>query len=67
LQHLQITIGVTKSRDRPAADVTLDADGFAFLVVDEIDSGSRMINGRPSRISNFILMLLPTTCSGGMP
>ena len=30
-------------------------------------SGRRTSTGLPSRSSNFVLMLLPTTCSGGMP
>ena len=30
-------------------------------------SGRRTITGPSSRISNTVRMLLPTTCSGGMP
>ena len=37
LQHLEIAVGVAERRDRPAADVLVDADRLAGLVVDEID------------------------------
>ena len=45
----------------------LDADGFAGLVVDEVDLRQLHEHRLPSRSSNFVLMLLPMTCSGGMP
>ena len=35
MEHLQVAIGVTKGGDGAAADVALDADGFAFLVIVE--------------------------------
>ena len=37
LQHLQVAVGVAEGGDRPAADVLVDADGLAGLVVDEVD------------------------------
>jgi hypothetical protein len=37
LEHLQIAVGVAEGGDGTAADVLLDADGFAFLVVNKID------------------------------
>ena len=38
LEHLEVTIGVARGEDRAAADVLLNADGFAVLVVDEVES-----------------------------
>lgn len=35
LQHLLVAVGVAKCSDRAAADVLVDADGFAGAVVDE--------------------------------
>lgn len=37
LQHLQVAVGVAERIDGATADVALNADGFAFLVVYEID------------------------------
>ena len=37
LQHLQITIRVAEGGDGAAADMLVDADGFACFVVDEVD------------------------------
>ena len=67
LQHLQIAIRVAERGDGAAADPALDGDGLAFLVVDELDLGTLIRTGLPSRISNFNLPTLPITCSGGMP
>src|SRR5882724_641188 len=39
LQHFEIAVGVTKSRDRTAADMLVDTDWLSRLVVDEIDLG----------------------------
>ena len=36
-EHLQVAVGVAEGGDRAAADVLLDADGLAGLVVDEVD------------------------------
>jgi hypothetical protein len=36
LQHFQITVGIAERGDRPAADMFVDADWLAGLVVDEI-------------------------------
>jgi hypothetical protein len=38
--------------------------GLPALSSTKLISGSRT-TGLPSRSSNFVLMLLPTTCSGG--
>ena len=67
LQHLQVAVGVAERGDRAAADVLVDADGLALLSSMKFNSGRRTSTGLPSRISNLVLMLLPTTCSGGMP
>jgi len=37
LQHLQVAVGITESHYRTAADVFIDANRFAGLVVDEVD------------------------------
>ena len=37
LEHLEVAVGVAERRDRPAADLLLDADRLAGLVVDEVD------------------------------
>jgi hypothetical protein len=34
---VQIAIGMTLGKDRPATDMTIDADRFAHFVVDEND------------------------------
>jgi hypothetical protein len=47
--------------------VRVDADGLAGLVVDEVDLGLAADDGPSGVISNSVLMLEPTTCSGGMP
>jgi hypothetical protein len=68
LEHLQVAVGVAERENRASADVALDADGLAGLVVDEVDL--RAVcgpPGHPAVISNWVLMLEPTTCSGGMP
>jgi hypothetical protein len=36
LEHLKITVGVAERGNGAAADVLLDADGFAGFVVDEV-------------------------------
>src|SRR5205814_2115846 len=41
--------------------------GLPVLSSMKFISGNRMSTGLPSRHSYFVLMLLPTTCSGGMP
>ena len=42
--------------------------GLPVLVVDEVRPPAACTStGLPSRSSNFVLPLLPTTCSGGMP
>ena len=67
-EHLVVAVGVAEGHDRPAADVPLDAHRLARPVVDEIDLGEpdeRRL-GR-SRSSYLILIVLPMTCSGGMP
>jgi hypothetical protein len=38
-QHLEIAIGIAERGDRAAANVALNADGFAFLVVVEDQFG----------------------------
>ena len=43
------------------------ATGLPALSSLKFSSGSRTSTGLPSRSSNFVLMLLPITCSGGMP
>ena len=54
LQHLEVAVGIAERRDRPAADVLLDADRLACLVVDEVDlrqlDENRLVR-RGSRIS----------------
>ena len=67
LQHLQVAVRVAKGGNGPPANAALDADRLTFLVVHQVDSASLTSTGRPSRISNFSLPPLPTTCSGGMP
>src|SRR5258705_8717607 len=37
LQHLQITVGIAKSHDRPPSNILRDPYGFARTVVNEID------------------------------
>ena len=39
LQHFEIAVGVAERGDRAAADVLVDADRLAGLVVDEVDLG----------------------------
>src|SRR5690349_3462313 len=36
-EHLEVAIGVAERRDRPAADLLLNADGLAGFVVDQVD------------------------------
>ena len=36
-EHLEVTVGVAETGDRPPADEPVDADGLAGLVVDEFD------------------------------
>ena len=68
LEHLEVAVGVAEGGDRPAADVRVDADWLAFFVVDEVQSQARRTRtGSLSRTSKTVLMLEPTTCSGGMP
>ena len=55
LQHFEIAVGVAERGDRAAADVLVDADGLAGLVVDEVDLRQRNRTGLPSRISNLRL------------
>lgn len=51
LQHLPVAVGITEGHDGAAADVRVDADGFARLVVDERNPGTRASAGLPSRIT----------------
>ena len=39
LEHLQVAVGVAESSDRAPADVRVDADRLACLVIDEVDLG----------------------------
>ena len=39
LEHLQVAVGIAKGCDWASADVLLNADRFAHLVVDEVDLG----------------------------
>ena len=68
LEHLVVAVGVAEGGDGAPPDLRMDADGLPGLVVnrnsfrqaDEHRFGRR-------RSSYLVLMLLPTTCSGGMP
>ena len=40
LDHLHVGIGITESEDRTLADVLVDANWFACLVIDEVNLGS---------------------------
>src|SRR3954465_8323133 len=55
LQHLQVTVGVAESRDRPTADDPLDGERLALLVVDEVN-GSQLDEHRLA-IAHFELLL----------
>ena len=37
LQHFEVAVGIAEGRDRAAADMFIDADRLAGLVVDEVD------------------------------
>ena len=67
LEHLPVAVRMAQRGDGLAADVGTDANGVAFLVVDEIDLRQAHQQGLPSRNANFARMLLPMSCSGGMP
>jgi hypothetical protein len=45
LQHLEITIRVPEGRNRPAADLLVDADGLAGAIVDEVHLGQAKQHG----------------------
>ena len=66
-EHLEVAVGVAERGDRPPTDVQLMPTGLPALSSMKSISGSRTSTGLPSRTSYFVLMLLPTTCSGGMP
>ena len=68
LQHLEIAVGVAERRNRAAADVLVDADRLAGLVVDEVDLRQAEQHRRRRRASRTrVLIEEPTTCSGGTP
>ena len=69
LKHFQIAVGVSGSEDGTPPDELLNPHGLAGLVVNQIDCRFlQQDRGVPFLISyrSFGLML-PTTCSGGMP
>src|SRR5262244_4079331 len=67
LEHLQVTVRIAERGDGAPANMHLDADGLALPVINKLISGRRTSTGFPSRSSNFVLMLVPMTCSGGTP
>ena len=62
-QHLQITIGVAKRHDRPAADCWMIPTGLPALSSMKLDL-EQANTGSPSRTSNLVLMLLPDDLLG---
>src|SRR5262249_18624279 len=67
LEHLQVTVRIAERGDGAPANMHLDADGLALPVINKLISGRRTSTGFPSRSSNFVLMLVPMTCSRGTP
>ena len=55
LQHLQVAVGVAEGGDGPTADVLVDADRLAFLVVDEVEFRQANQNGRA--LAHLVLRL----------
>ncbi len=45
MEHLEVTIGVAEGSDRPTSDVLIESDGFAILVVKEVDFGQAHEHG----------------------
>jgi hypothetical protein len=39
LKHLQVAVGIAEGGDGPPADVLVDGDGLARLIVNEVDFG----------------------------
>ena len=67
LEHLQVAVGVAERGDRTAPDVLVDGNRLALLVVDEVDRRQAHQRRTPPISLYSTLMLLPMTCSGGMP
>jgi hypothetical protein len=59
---LEVAVGIAEGGDGAATNVQVDGKRLSLFVVDR-----RVMTGFPSRTSYFVLMLLPITCSGGMP
>jgi hypothetical protein len=55
LQHLQIAVGIAERGDRSPADVLVDADRLAGLVVDEVDL--RQAHQHRLAVAHFIFRL----------
>jgi hypothetical protein len=53
LQHLEIAVRIAEGEYRPPADVLVDADGLAGLVVDEVDLGQT--HERRPAVAQFVL------------
>ena len=51
-QHFPVATVIAERGDRPAADMLVDANGFAAFIVERFISGRRTRTGLPSRISN---------------